>query len=232
MQWRIKMNITARWYNWDKKTWTWNPSLMCTPRNAKKTLQSPSKASRQSQVPSWPKSTTSSPTRSQFHLTCPKQEEQMEKIRSNCSSLSRQVEDKFQSYLNNVGAKVSSIQKQSSRLEVQNAGLTSELDKCKTDREKEAAESSKKLQDAQQKYDKQLEQLLKEQSRLRDAKDLLEARLSVNDATLISLRNGCTQQVGVLLGWMMMLKTAGKSSMVAIFSLIACLKAVERIVIN
>ncbi|KTF78787.1 hypothetical protein cypCar_00030626 [Cyprinus carpio] len=112
-----------------------------------------------------------------FHLTCPKQEEQMGRIRSNCSSLSRQVEDKFQSYLDNVGAKVASIQKQSSRLEVQNAGLTSELDKCKADREKEAAESNKKLQDAQQKYDNELKQLLEEKSRLRNDKDQLEARL-------------------------------------------------------
>lgn len=129
-----------------------------------------------------------------FHLTCPKQEEQMDRIRSNCSSLSRQVEDKFQSYLNNVGAKVSNIQKQSSWLEVRNAELTSELDKCVTGREKEAAESSKKQQDAQQTYDKQLEQLLREQSRLRDAKDLLDAQLAVKDATLISLQNGCAQQ--------------------------------------
>ncbi|ROL44107.1 Plasmalemma vesicle-associated protein [Anabarilius grahami] len=129
-----------------------------------------------------------------FHLTCPKQEEQMNRIRSNCSSLSRQVEDKFQSYLDSVGAKVSNIQKQSSLLEVQNTGLTAELDKCKTGREKEDAESSKKLQDAQQTYDRQLEQLLREQSRLRDAKDLLDAQLAVKDATLISLQNGCVQQ--------------------------------------
>ncbi|XP_067244678.1 plasmalemma vesicle associated protein b [Chanodichthys erythropterus] len=129
-----------------------------------------------------------------FHLTCPKQEEQMNRIRSNCSSLSRQVEDKFQSYLDSVGEKVSNIQKRSSWLEVQNTGLTAELDKCKTGLEKEAAESSKKLQDAQQTYDRQLEQLLREQSRLRDAKDLLDAQLAVKDATLISLQNGCVQQ--------------------------------------
>ncbi|KAK2874501.1 hypothetical protein Q8A67_021654 [Cirrhinus molitorella] len=129
-----------------------------------------------------------------FHLTCPKQEEQMERIRSNCSSLSRQVEDKFQSYLDSVGAKVSNIQKESSRLEVQNSGLTSELEKCKNNQVKDAAESSKKLQDAQQKYDKQLEQLLKEQSRLRESKELLDAQLAVKDATLISLQNGCVQQ--------------------------------------
>ncbi|XP_077058818.1 plasmalemma vesicle associated protein b [Siphateles boraxobius] len=129
-----------------------------------------------------------------FHLTCQKQEEQMDRIRSNCSSLSRQVEDKFQSYLNTVGAKVSSIQKQSSLLEVQNAGLTSELEKCKTGREKESAESSKKLQDAQQAYDRQLEQLLREQSRLRDDKKLVDTQLAVKDATLISLQSGCVQQ--------------------------------------
>jgi len=135
-----------------------------------------------------------------FHLTCQKQEEQMDRIRSNCSSLSRQVEDKFQSYLNAVGAKVSSIQKQSSLLEVQNAELTSELDKCKTGREKESAESSKKLQDAQQAYDRQFEQLLREQTRLRDDKKLVDTQLAVKDATLISLQNGCAQQVGVMLG--------------------------------
>ncbi|XP_059393716.1 plasmalemma vesicle associated protein b [Carassius carassius] len=119
-----------------------------------------------------------------FHLTCAKQEEQMGRIRSNCSSLSRQVEDKFQSYLNIVGEKVSSIQKQSSRLEVENVELTSELDKCKADREKVAAESSKKLQDAQQKYDKEQKQLLEEKSRLRNDKEQIE----------VQLRNGCTQQ--------------------------------------
>lgn len=129
-----------------------------------------------------------------FHLTCPKQEEQMDRIRSNCSSLSRQVEDKFQSYLNNVGAKVSNIQKQSSWLEIQNEKLTSELDKCKTEAEKEASDSSKKLQDAQTTCDKQLEQLLKEQTRLRNAKDLVDTELSVKEATIISLQKGCTPQ--------------------------------------
>ncbi|TRZ01426.1 hypothetical protein DNTS_015162 [Danionella cerebrum] len=129
-----------------------------------------------------------------FHLTCPKQQDQMDRIRSNCSSLSRQVEDKFQTYLDNVGAKVSNIQKQSSWLEVQNVRLTSELDKCNTDLQKESSEGSKKIQDAQQIYDRRLEQLLKEQTQLRDAKDLLDAQLSVKDATIISMQNGCMQQ--------------------------------------
>ena len=41
-----------------------------------------------------------------FHLTCEKQTEQMENIRARCSNLSKEVEDKFQRYLDNVGNKV------------------------------------------------------------------------------------------------------------------------------
>ena len=41
-----------------------------------------------------------------FHLTCAKQQEQMEKIRANCTNLSREVEDRFQKYLNSVGDQV------------------------------------------------------------------------------------------------------------------------------
>ncbi len=205
MQWRIKVNITARWYNWDKKTWTWNPSLMCTPRNAKKTLQSPSKASRWSQVPSWQ-------NRQLLH--------QLGHVSPHLSETGRtDGKDSLQLLqpLSTGGGQVPELPGQCGSEGLQHSeteqpagsterGTDFRTGQVQTDREKEAAESSKKLQDAQQKYDKQLEQLLKEQSRLRDAKDLLEARLSVNDATLISLRNGCAQQVGVLLGWMMTLK--------------------------
>ncbi|XP_051967554.1 plasmalemma vesicle-associated protein-like [Xyrauchen texanus] len=129
-----------------------------------------------------------------FHLTCQKQNDQMERIRSNCSSLSKEVEDKFQSYLDKVGEKVSSIQMESSRLEVQNVYLTSELDKCKTGRKEEAAESSKQLQDAKQMYDRQLEQLLMEQTRLREAKGLLDTQLAIKDITIISMQKNCVQQ--------------------------------------
>ncbi|XP_051531330.1 plasmalemma vesicle-associated protein-like [Myxocyprinus asiaticus] len=129
-----------------------------------------------------------------FHLTCQKQHDQMERIRSNCSSLSKEVEDKFQSYLDKVGEKVSSIQMGSSRLEVQNEYLTSELNKCKTGRKEEAADSSKQLQDAKQTYDRQLEQLLMEQTRLREAKSVLDTQLTIKDTTLISMQKTCVQQ--------------------------------------
>lgn len=41
-----------------------------------------------------------------FHLTCDAQREQMEKIRSSCTNLSKDVEHKFQEYLDKVGDKV------------------------------------------------------------------------------------------------------------------------------
>lgn len=42
-----------------------------------------------------------------FHLTCESQREQMERIKTSCTNLSRDVENKFQVYLDNVGNKVS-----------------------------------------------------------------------------------------------------------------------------
>ncbi|XP_065097893.1 plasmalemma vesicle associated protein b [Paramisgurnus dabryanus] len=128
-----------------------------------------------------------------FHLTCQKQHEQLEKIRSNCTNLSRQVEDKFQSYLERVGQQISAIQSQSSRLEVQNKRLTAELSTCTAGRKEDSETSSKRLQDAQQTYDRQLEQLLKEQTRLREAKDLLDAQMTVKDATIITMQKSCVQ---------------------------------------
>lgn len=41
-----------------------------------------------------------------FYLTCESQKEQMEKIRNSCTNLSRDVENKFQLYLDKVGDKV------------------------------------------------------------------------------------------------------------------------------
>lgn len=41
-----------------------------------------------------------------FHLTCEKQREHMDKIKNSCTNLSRDVENKFQVYLDNVGKMV------------------------------------------------------------------------------------------------------------------------------
>lgn len=110
-----------------------------------------------------------------FHLTCSKQQEQMQKIHANCTNLSRQVEDKFQKYLNSVGDKVSALQAQSSRLDIENKRLTSEIQKCNEDRAQEAEKCTKLLQEAQQVQDRLVEPLLTSQKQLIQEKQILQA---------------------------------------------------------
>ncbi|KAL6469298.1 hypothetical protein MHYP_G00228220 [Metynnis hypsauchen] len=109
-----------------------------------------------------------------FLLTCDKQREQMDAIKTNCTSLSRQVETKFQSYLNNVGEKVSTLQAQSSHHEVQNRRLTSDLQKCRQSRTEETEQCKKLLLEAQETQDRVVEPLLQAQKVLMHEKQLLQ----------------------------------------------------------
>ncbi|KAM7012125.1 plasmalemma vesicle associated protein b [Tautogolabrus adspersus] len=123
-----------------------------------------------------------------FHLTCDSQREQMEKIRNSCTNLSRDVENKFQLYLDKVGNKVAEIQALSSRLEVQNSHLSSDLKKCEQNRSEKEAEASKLLQLKQQMHDDQVEKLLIEQNQLRDQKKMQEDTLALKERELQTLR--------------------------------------------
>ncbi|XP_060796554.1 plasmalemma vesicle associated protein b isoform X2 [Neoarius graeffei] len=111
-----------------------------------------------------------------FQLTCSKQQEQMQKIHANCTNLSRQIEDKFQNYLNSVGDKVSALQAQSSRLDVENRRLTSEIQKCNQDHAEEVEKCTKLLQEAQQVQDRKVEPLLVAQKKLMQENQILQAR--------------------------------------------------------
>lgn len=123
-----------------------------------------------------------------FHLTCDSQQEQMEKIRNSCTNLSRDVENKFQLYLDNVGNKVAEIQALSSRMEVQNAHLASDLQQCERTRKETAAEAARQLELKQKTHDDQVEKLLIEQNRLRDQKKLQEESLALKDKTIQTLQ--------------------------------------------
>ncbi|KAG8003155.1 Plasmalemma vesicle-associated protein, partial [Nibea albiflora] len=90
-----------------------------------------------------------------FHLTCDRQQEQMEKIRNNCTNLSRDVENKFQLYLDRVGNRVADIQDLSSRLEVHNLHLNSDLQRCESSRKEAAAQATLALQLKQRTHDDQ-----------------------------------------------------------------------------
>ncbi|XP_068445823.1 plasmalemma vesicle associated protein b [Clinocottus analis] len=129
-----------------------------------------------------------------FHLTCVKQQDQMEKIRNSCTNLSRDVENKFQLYLDNVGNKVSEIQAQSSLMEVENFRLTSGLQQCDRRHAETVAEAAKQLQLAQRTHDNQVEKLLIEQTQLRAQKKLQEDTLALRERELQTLQQKLTAQ--------------------------------------
>ncbi|XP_069009359.1 plasmalemma vesicle associated protein b [Embiotoca jacksoni] len=106
-----------------------------------------------------------------FHLTCENQWEVMEKIKKSCTNLSRDVENKFQLYLDHVGNKVAEIQALSSRLEVQNSHLASDMQQCDRILRETVAKATRQSELKQNTYDDQVEKLLMEQNRLREQQE-------------------------------------------------------------
>ncbi|KAM9383640.1 plasmalemma vesicle associated protein b [Pholidichthys leucotaenia] len=95
-----------------------------------------------------------------FHLTCSSQREQMEAIRSSCTNLSRDVESKFQVYLNDVGNQVAEIQSKSSRLEVENRHIKTSLQQCETNHKDDVAKAASQMESKQKAHDDQVAKLL------------------------------------------------------------------------
>ncbi|XP_037530444.1 plasmalemma vesicle associated protein b [Nematolebias whitei] len=123
-----------------------------------------------------------------FHLTCGSQEVQLEKIKSSCTNLSRDIENKFQLYLDNVGNKVSEIQSLSSHLEVQTKHLASDLQQCEHKHSEAVAKAAVDLELKQKAHDDQVEKLLIEQNRLREQRKLQDDKLALKDKELQTLQ--------------------------------------------
>ncbi|XP_005938618.1 plasmalemma vesicle associated protein b [Haplochromis burtoni] len=102
-----------------------------------------------------------------FHLTCSSQREHMDKIKNSCTNLSRDVENKFQVYLDNVGKMVSEIQEKSSQLEVKNKHLISDFEECQRNHSEFVEKTSKQSLIAQKAHDDKVEKLLREKEELR-----------------------------------------------------------------
>ncbi|XP_076133401.1 plasmalemma vesicle associated protein b [Alosa pseudoharengus] len=112
-----------------------------------------------------------------FHLTCEKQQEQLNNIRTNCTNLSRQVEDKYQSYLDRVGNQVAQLQGVRSELEVQNQRLVGGLQTCKNELAGLKEKTSQQNVDAAQKYDRDIREQLKDKEQLRVEIELHKLKL-------------------------------------------------------
>lgn len=106
------------------------------------------------------------PTHIAFQISCEKQRENLEKIQSNCTGLSRDMEEKFQHYLNNVGEKVSSIQAENSRLNAENWRLSEDYRSCSQNRMGLLQHHKQEVARLQEKHDQVTERLLIEKKNM------------------------------------------------------------------
>ncbi|XP_030219877.1 plasmalemma vesicle-associated protein [Gadus morhua] len=123
-----------------------------------------------------------------FQLTCEKQRENLEQIRSNCTSLSRAVEDKFQGYLNTLGTKVTDYVGQINHLQADNQRLGKASRFCSENRTWLVQENRKDRQKDKLKCDIEVKKLLTEKKLLTGAKGLLEVKTSVKESEIHHLK--------------------------------------------
>ncbi|KAE8291098.1 hypothetical protein D5F01_LYC10692 [Larimichthys crocea] len=118
------------------------------------------------------------PSHIAFQLTCPKQREHLEQIRTNCTSLSREVEDKFQNYLNSVGEQVSIIQAENSHLKAENGRLSDDYRRCSQNRTDMQRQHKQIVDTNQRKHDEEKEKLLLDKLRLNGEIDVLNNKVN------------------------------------------------------
>ncbi|XP_030630039.1 plasmalemma vesicle associated protein a isoform X3 [Chanos chanos] len=124
-----------------------------------------------------------------FKLTCEKQRDQLDEIRNNCSSLSREMEDKLQKYLDSLATQVESTARLQSNYEIQNKRLTEDIQMCKGNRTAMAEQNAKVLQEIQVKHDEKVQQLLLEGKKLNEAKQLSDSLLKLKEDEIKQLSN-------------------------------------------
>ncbi|KAM8727764.1 plasmalemma vesicle associated protein a [Acanthopagrus schlegelii] len=133
------------------------------------------------------------PSHIPFQLTCTKQKELLEQIRTNCSSLSREVEDKFQRYLNNVGEQVSRIQSENSRLKAENWRLSEDYRWCSQNRTDLIKVNKQNLEKLQSQHDVEKERLLMDKMRLNGDIQVLENSVNYKNKEVEHIREQLKQ---------------------------------------
>ncbi|XP_051984857.1 plasmalemma vesicle-associated protein-like [Xyrauchen texanus] len=116
-----------------------------------------------------------------FQLSCDKQKNQLEDIRENCSSLSRDVENKLQSYLNIVGNQITKINGENSKYVTENRRLREDADWCNQNRSSMIRENRKILEKNQLQHDEDTERHLLENRKLQGENKLKDDLLSVKE---------------------------------------------------
>uniref|UniRef100_A0A3B3R2Q4 Plasmalemma vesicle associated protein b n=1 Tax=Paramormyrops kingsleyae TaxID=1676925 RepID=A0A3B3R2Q4_9TELE len=116
---------------------------------------------------------------STFFITCEKRSMYLEQVHTNCTGLSREMESKFQSYLNHVGHIMSNIRKNNTDLMAQNEELMKELQECRQSSLARVEEGSRRLHEEQERHGREKEQMLKDKKKLESDKELQEQQLKL-----------------------------------------------------
>ncbi|KAK2827100.1 hypothetical protein Q7C36_018026 [Tachysurus vachellii] len=116
-----------------------------------------------------------------FQLTCDKQSTKLEDIRVNCSSLSREVENKLQAYLDKVGSQVTAILGANAKYQTENKRLSEDATWCKGNLSATVEEKQRTLMQTQLKHDEEKERLLLQVRQLTENGKLNENLLSVKE---------------------------------------------------
>ncbi|XP_048845227.1 plasmalemma vesicle-associated protein-like [Brienomyrus brachyistius] len=117
------------------------------------------------------------PSATTFFITCEKRSTYLEQIHTNCTGLSREMESKFQSYLNHVGHTMSNIRKNNTDLIAQNEDLTKDLQECRQSSLARVEEGIHRLHTEQERHGREKEQMLKDKKKLESDKELLEQQV-------------------------------------------------------
>ncbi|KAF4117212.1 plasmalemma vesicle associated protein a [Onychostoma macrolepis] len=124
-----------------------------------------------------------------FQLTCDKQKNQLEDIRENCSSLSREVENKLQSYLDIVGNQFTKINGENAKYVIDNIRLKEDATWCNQNRSVMIRESRKTVEQLQLKNDQDSEKLILENRKLKDDNKLKGELISLREKEIKTLTN-------------------------------------------
>ncbi|KAJ8011300.1 hypothetical protein DPEC_G00056720 [Dallia pectoralis] len=116
---------------------------------------------------------------STFVLTCRTESVHLSHILNNCTTLSREVETKFQRYLDNVGNQVFEIQSSRAWLQATKTQLAEDYSWCSQNRSAMALEHSQTLKKNQETYDTQMERLLLSIKRLQGDSGLKDTHINI-----------------------------------------------------
>lgn len=128
-----------------------------------------------------------------FQLTCPKQRDHLEQIHTNCTSLSREVEDKLQRYLTSVGGQLSNMQEQNQHLKAENWRLSFDYSDCDKNRTAIIEQNEQSSNELQKKHDEEKERLLVDKIKLNGEIEVLTSSVKYRMSEVADLNEKLKQ---------------------------------------